>query len=371
MRQKIRIAHLTSAHKRYDVRIYVKECVSLYKNGYDVSLIVADGLGDEIIDGIKIFDVGASKNRKERFLVTSRKVYQKALQLKCDIYHFHDPELMFYGLKLKKKGFKIIYDIHEDLKEQIKIKEWLPIFFRKTISTIFSSIENYIAKRLDALIVPQPYMFKNYIKINNNTVLVENFVILNIDIDLEEKNYSNKTCFHPGALSKDRGLINMINAFSYLDHDNSLVLAGNIPENLLTEVTSISGWDKTEYKGLLKFNEVQELYSKTSIGLILYNNVGQYYLSYAIKLFEYMLHGIPVIMPNFGEWIEFNKENDCGINVNPLNPREVSEKINFLNNNEEEKRRLGKNGRNAVLQKYNWKIAETRLINLYNILEKK
>ena len=115
MRQKIRIAHLTSAHKRYDVRIYVKECVSLYKNGYDVSLIVADGLGDEIIDGIKIFDVGASKNRKERFLVTSRKVYQKALQLKCDIYHFHDPELIPVALFLRLFRKNVIYDIHVNI----------------------------------------------------------------------------------------------------------------------------------------------------------------------------------------------------------------------------------------------------------------
>ena len=78
-----------------------------------------------------------------------------------------------------------------------------------------------------------------------------------------------------------------------------------------------------------------------------------------------MLKGIPVIMPDFGEWIDFNKENNCGINVNPNNHDEVAGAIKHLNNNPQEKARLGDNGRRAVLEKYNWNLAEERLINLY------
>ena len=81
-----------------------------------------------------------------------------------------------------------------------------------------------------------------------------------------------------------------------------------------------------------------------------------------------MLKGIPVIMPDFGEWTDFNRVNDCGINVDPNNHTQVAEAIKHLNNNPKEKARLGNNGRKAVLEKYNWNLAENRLIKLYDSL---
>jgi hypothetical protein len=50
------ITHLTSAHQRYDTRIFIKMCRSLSLNGYNVSLVVADGKGDEVKNGLSIID---------------------------------------------------------------------------------------------------------------------------------------------------------------------------------------------------------------------------------------------------------------------------------------------------------------------------
>ena len=43
-----KLAHLSSAHSRFDTRIFFKECTSLANHGYNVSLIVADGYGNEV-----------------------------------------------------------------------------------------------------------------------------------------------------------------------------------------------------------------------------------------------------------------------------------------------------------------------------------
>ena len=51
----MKITHLTSAHPRYDTRIFIKMCSSLAKiKNYKVSLVVADGKGDEIKNGVEI-----------------------------------------------------------------------------------------------------------------------------------------------------------------------------------------------------------------------------------------------------------------------------------------------------------------------------
>ena len=365
MRKKIKVCHFTSVHSRYDIRIFIKQCKSLELNGYDVYLVVADGLGNETISNVNIIDVGKIKGRLKRILYSSYKVYKKAKSIKANIYHFHDPELMLYGLILKSKKRKIVYDIHEDLAKQLEIKPWLSKFLKPITIWLFKGLEGFIAKKMDGLVVPQPYMKSKYLEYNNNTVLVENFVILDNNDRKILVDYSSTMAFHAGALTLERGLMNMVKVYSKLEKSDKLILAGNINPKVLSDINNFKDYENIEYLGLITFDEVNRYYQKSSIGLILYNNVGQYYLSYAIKLFEYMLKGIPVIMPDFGEWIDFNKENNCGINVNPNNHDEVAGAIKHLNNNPQEKARLGDNGRRAVLEKYNWNLAEERLINLY------
>lgn len=366
MKENKEITHLTSVHTRYDTRIFSKECISLAKN-YKVNLIVADGLGNEIIKNIHIYDVGKKDGRLNRFLNT-QKIFKKAIELDSDIYHFHDPELIFVGLKLKRNGGKVIYDIHEDLVKQILFKGWIPKFLRKTISFIFEKFENIVVEKFDSLIVPQPIMLESYSAKNKNTILVENFVVIDEDEDLLLNKNNSQICFHPGVLVEERGLTNMINAFSLLDDSNKLILAGRLNDTDLLKIKKINN---ITYMGIIPYSEVTKLYKEASIGLILYNNVAQYHLSYSIKLFEFMKNSIPVIMPNFGEWVKFNEINNCGINVDPKNSKEVSSAINFLNSNIEEKNKLGRNGRKSVMEKYNWGNSEKKLLEAYKILFEK
>ena len=361
----MKVCHLTSAHPRYDTRIFLKECRSLASNGYKVSLVVADGLGDEIKQGVHFFDVGVrKKSRLARFILTTLKIYKKAVKMDADLYHFHDPELMLFAFFLKLRHKKVVYDIHEDLTKQILIKNYIPSFLKKLVANTFKYVEIFFCKKFDALIVPQPYMHNVYNRYNTTT-LVENFVIQKKS-SISSKEKCVKACFHPGSLTIERGLSNMLNAFSLLDETYTLNLAGNIDSRLKKILLDDRNDEKVKFFGQLPHDKLNDLFEKTSIGLILYQNVGQYHLSYAIKLFEFMERAIPVIMPNFGEWVAFNEKNQCGLNVNPSNPKEVAEAIQLLSNDIELNNRLGKNGRLAIEEKYNWLIAESRLLNLYN-----
>lgn len=60
-----RICVLSSVHPAVDVRIFHKECKTLVKAGYVVTLITQHDR-DEIVDGIRIVPLPKPKNRFER-----------------------------------------------------------------------------------------------------------------------------------------------------------------------------------------------------------------------------------------------------------------------------------------------------------------
>ena len=84
------------------------------------------------------------------------------------------------------------------------------------------------------------------------------------------------------------------------------------------------------------------------------------------KMFEYMSAGLPVIASNFPLWKEIVEGNKCGLTVNPLSPKEIAEAIRYLLAHPEEARKMGENGRKAVLEKYNWDNESRKLMVFYN-----
>ena len=91
----IKVCHLTSAHDAEDVRIFHKECVSLARAGYQVCL-VAHGESYEK-NGVRIVGVGElPQSRLKRMTEGGKMVYEAALAVDADLYHFHDPELLPY-----------------------------------------------------------------------------------------------------------------------------------------------------------------------------------------------------------------------------------------------------------------------------------
>ena len=81
-----------------------------------------------------------------------------------------------------------------------------------------------------------------------------------------------------------------------------------------------------------------------------------------------MSAGIPVIASNFPLWRDIIEGNDCGLCVDPLDPKAIAAAIDFLINNPERAQQMGENGQRAVTKYYNWSIEEAKLLDFYKKL---
>ncbi|QUY52822.1 glycosyltransferase family 4 protein [Psychrobacter pacificensis] len=361
--------HLTSVHSRFDIRIYQKECRSLTQK-YDVFLIVADGLGDEIKDGVSIIDVGKFKGRKNRMLNAPKALFKKAIELDADLYHLHDPELLPIALKLRRVGKVVVFDAHEDFPKQVLSKHYLNTHVAKLISISIKYYENYVCSKLDAVVTATPSIRDKFAKHTKKVVDINNYPLLG-ELQSINKDWANivEEIAYVGGISKIRGIQEAVEALSLTKTKTKLNLVGRFSDQQTYSLAQASsGWQYVDELGQLDREQVKRILERSIAGLVTFLPVPNHIDAQPNKMFEYMSAGIPVIGSNYPLWVNIIEGNDCGICVDPENPTAIAQAIDKLVSNKDLAEAMGKNGIKAVNEKYNWAIEEKKLFKLYDEL---
>ena len=368
--QNTEVAHLSSVHPRLDPRIFVKECRSLSAAGFQVYLVVADGKGDDEQDGVRICDVGRVSGRLRRILITSRRVLKRALELDAQLYHLHDPELLTIAGPLLRAGKTVIFDAHEDVPVQIRGKPHLHPWIRPLLSRLYQAYELRVTRQLGAVVTATPFIRDKFLSVNPNSVDVNNFPIPDELVSLDTRPDVNlhQVCY-VGAISVSRGIREVVKAMNLVNSDTRLILCGKFEvERVHREVETFDGWRRVDARGWLGREAIKDVLSQCVAGLVTLHPQQNYVDAHPVKMFEYMSAGLPVICSNFPLWRSIVEGSDCGVCVDPEQPAEIAEAIDFLVQNPARAAEMGQNGRKAIEQKYNWPAEERKLIELYTRL---
>ena len=364
----MKICHITTVHKQNDSRIFHKECKSLVEKGFDVTLLVING-ESEIVDGVEIISTSIPPvGRVKRILTSGDKIFQKAVEVNAEVYHLHDPELLRIAVKLKKKtGAKVVYDSHEDLPKQVLDKHWIPSLLRTSLSKLIYRYEMKKASKIDGVVSVTEKICNRFKLVNKHVVLVSNFPVLS---EMKE-NYQpdvkklDRTICYIGGLFPTRGIKELVQALEYCDA--KLLLAGNFSSSEFeAEVKALKGWGKVEFFGYVDRPKIVEILSSSHIGIVTLHPTESYKEALPIKLFEYMSAELPVIASDFEQWYPLVLDNKCGVVVDPMKPKEIAAKIDYLLSNEDLAMEMGKAGLEAARSKYTWESQALKLINFYN-----
>lgn len=364
----IKVCHMTSVHAPEDVRIFHKECTSLAKAGYDVYLVERGSSYEK--NGVNIIGVGEPKGgRLSRMTEFSKRIYKAALEINADIYHFHDPELLPYGLKLKKMGKKVIFDSHEKYTLQLRTKSYLPKWIMNMIAKCYGKYEEFVLKQIDAVVFPctmngcNPFKGKcRRAMIISNVTLLEEFFD-RYDADCLKK---DQICY-VGGLTVERGITMDMKAAKVAGI--TLALAGKFsPPEYERQLMSMNEFSCVDYRGQLDRGDVARLLLESKVGLCTLLNRGQYFKidTFGNKVFEYMSMALPVILSRNTYNQSMIEKYKFGICVNPEDVEEISDAIRYLLDNPDIAQKMGENGRRAIKEEFNWSIEEKKLLELYD-----
>jgi glycosyltransferase involved in cell wall biosynthesis len=367
-----KVTHLTTVHPPFDVRIFHKECRSIARAGYDVSLIACHDQ-DEVRDGVQLKAIPRPSGRLSRMTQSAWAIYREAAGEDSELYHFHDSELIPVGLLMRLRGKKVVYDVHEDVRADMAAKHYIPRLLRRPLTWLVSLIEARAVRYFSAVVpatIPISHRFDSR---TYHTVVVSNYPMVDELQPAIQTPWAQRSSSiaYVGILAKDRCASEMVQAMAFLPESlkATLKLAGSFsPQDLRDELAENNGWDRTQFLGILGRVQVAELLGEVRAGLAILRPTPGFLESAPTKIFEYMSAGIPVIASNFPGFRKIVEEAGCGILVDPLDPRSIARAIEYIFHHPEEAEQMGLRGREAVKNRYNWASEERKLLNLYRKL---
>lgn len=375
----IKVCHLASHHKMSDMRIFEKECKSLAKAGFDVTLIgFREETKTETIGGVHCISLYCPiKNNLELLRKRNKLSLGAALQVDADIYHLHEPELLPVGMKLKRKGKIVIFDSHEyygwqlrDNIHKIKIIK-TPAFLMKWIGKLYMHYEKRVCMKLDAVVQVCTMngidYFENRCK---RTLFIRNLPSLSDYTRKTPIDYSDgPSVAMIGGITKERGITQLVEA-SYLAKARLLLAGAFSPKSYEKELMELPAYACVDYRGFLDKNGMVSLLEQANIGASTLLNVGQYDKidTFPTKVYDYMSMQLPVIISDTKFAQKMNEKYHFAICVDPEKPEDIANAIKWLKVHPEQAIEMGNNGRKAIENEFNWEKESEKLVRFYKQL---
>jgi glycosyltransferase involved in cell wall biosynthesis len=371
LKERTKICHLSTVHLPFDTRVFHRECISLSKE-YEVYL-VGNYCKDKIESGINLRGIKPYSSRLKRILINIPKVMWKGVTINARLYHIHDPELIPVGILLRMMGKKVIYDIHENYSQVIKLKNWVP--FPALAISAYKIVEWMGLKVFSGIILSEDSYKKFYPK--TDTVTIHNFAFIDQlrKFRVENRHQMPAHLFYMGSLDELYCIMEMLEAISILTRKGIAIkctMLGSMSKDIRGKLENSAVYKEVKHLiEFLPYMKSEEGYAKSltaTIGLCLVNKNANSYESYPRKMFEYMSIGLPFITSDFPLYKNVAEKHQCGVCVNPSSPSEIAADLEKMINDPAKRELMSKNAIKAAEEHFDWKHEELKLHELYNTL---
>ena len=171
-----------------------------------------------------------------------------------------------------------------------------------------------------------------------------------------------------GILVGDRGLPAAIEAVKLLETavpEIIFAIVGDGPERPKLErlIKQLGVGDRVVLLGWQNHADLPAFYANSQIGLLPFYDCNHIRITLANKLFDYAAAGLPMIASDVPPMRRVLDETGAGLLARPGSPVDLAEKIARLVRDPALRQELGRRGKQAVRNHYNWSVDEKRFLN--------
>lgn len=346
----------------------------LVRQGHDVSIFTSNipcSNSYELLNGIHVFRYrcwGSPLNNQ----ITPR-LYADLLRIKnFDLIHVHSHLHLSSNFAVLSKKFNklpIVLTSHGTVNYEGFCAS-IEYFYNLTLSKwMLNNVEKIIA-----LTKSQANILESLGADRNHITIVPNGIDLN---SIRISNHPNKTgclakvradkiILYVGNLIPRKGILYLIKAMKYVDHDAILLIAGGTIQGhidydkTLKSLAKSIGLKNVLFLGRVSSEELVSLYNIADIFILPSLSEGLPY-----TLIEAMSYKKCVIATNIAGNCDVIQNWKTGVLVNPKDYHDLSEKINFLLSREQLRLRLGISARREIEMHYDLNIVHQKILRIY------
>ena len=353
------ICFVTGLYSRYDPIIFYRQARGLVTRGHKVSILVCDNLPNEEKEGVNILSTHFEPtNRWDRFKNTKKHIFQCIDIIDADIYQLQDPEHISMVDYFNKRGKRVIFNMRENYTVLLTQKPYIPHMFRKSVGVAYERMLKHYLPKYAAVFTVTPKIVR-YLKEDlhlGNVYLLPNYPIPNTDFYLSKEDYFNRSnvLLYEGSvyrISRQEIVMNALQNIPNLHY----IIAGKI-DDYYNEISRHPYWNRVEFINGFKEEDLPSLFARSTISNTLRDFGGEDGSLGVIKIFESMEAAIPVLFTDVPIYRELVNKYKCGVLANPNNADSIRNAISYLVENKEVAYQMGQNGRQAVIEEFNyWK----------------
>jgi len=321
---------------------HVRDLIKFLKeNGHDVDVISSENT----------FTIPIKKLKNPSFLISS--FFKTKFMKNYDIVHAQHP---IGALAMRNVSGKKILTIHGIFSEQIGM------LHGKSSSNFSNKYEKNAFEWADAVTAGSKESYEYYRKLGPKVSFIPN----GIDIDSLpsgiDTRYEKQIIF-AGRLSKEKGILTILEVAKNLPEDIHLLIIGDGPEKEIV-LESVKNNKNIHFLGYQPKEKTIPLIRGSK--LLVQPSLAE---GISATLLEAMACKTPVIATNIGGNLELFENDKTGILINPQNPEGLLKEIMSLLNNPTKLEQISNSAFEQV-QKYDWSNIGKKYLNLYEKLMK-
>ncbi len=295
-------------------------------------------------------------------------LFRAGVDEKPDLIVGHDLEVLRAAAMLKRWSRRpLIYDSHEDWPALIAENSSLE-------SVVARAQERRLCRRVAHVVTVSEPIAEKFRRMRKPTTVLYNARAAG-EIHPADREASRASFGYgpedfvvgfAGALGRGRGLETLLEAAKMLPASCKVLIVGGPDSQVVAlrrKAEALGIGDRVRVAGYRPFAELAPYYASMDVGVILLEPWPNHLRALPNKLFDYMAHGVAVVVPDYPAMASIARDGPCGWTVSEVRREFVAAVIQDARASGESGAR-GIRGKDAYLRTYAWDNQEVKFLDV-------